>query len=121
MTIKERERKRKLPLSIAAIKMPTVKFEEEYLTLEFVNWSGEDVVLWFDSPHSFRWTNNGEECNAVDDDLAFEVYQSNWINDLKQTKPELFEEKGRKLTHYQFCIYGCWVFEVICKNVITQT
>ncbi len=114
----DQERKRRLKLNISATNMPSIHFHEDDLSFSFTDWDENEVRIDFQSTLAFRWFNNMEKCEAIEDDVAFEILRSNWITELKESIPK-GAQSDRRLRHYRFCVYNCWVLEVACESLKT--
>lgn len=109
------ESKRNLGISISSTNVPTIQMCEDKLQLSFVNWDYQNIQIEFSTTLAFRW--NSLPCpDRLDDDVAFEVFHSEWLREI--VFGDDAEHDGKTdYHHYQFCIYGCWLFEVIAEGL----
>lgn len=109
------ESKRNLGISISSTNVPTIQMCEDRLKLSFLNWDYQNIQLEFASTLAFRW--NSLPCPGnFDDDVAFEVFNSEWLHEIVFSDDSERDEKAN-YHHYQFCVYGCWLFEVIAEGL----
>ena len=110
------ESKRHLGISISSTNVPTIELCEDKLKLSFLNWSYQTVQIDFASALAFRW-NNLPCPEELDDDVAFEVFNSEWLREILFGDDESESDGKTKYHHYQFCVSGCWLFEVIAEGI----
>ncbi len=109
------EYKRNLGISISSTNVPTIQMCEDKLKLSFLNWDNENIEIEFASTLAFRW--HHLPCpDRLDDDVAFEVLNSQWVIELLFSEEPESKSVG-KYHHYQFCVYGCWLFEVVAEGL----
>lgn len=108
------ESKRNLGISISSTNVPTIQMCEDKLQLSFLNWECQNIQIEFASTLAFRW--NSLPCSdKLNDDVAFEVFNSEWLSEIIDEDSQ--SDKKTDYHHYQFCIYGCWLFEVIAEGL----
>lgn len=103
-----------LDISISSIDLPSVSMAKDTVIFSFSDWHGQVVEIRFRKVQAYRWFNRDCERDAHDDE-AFEVIDSDWISELAAGDKTL-KQKKKYLHHYQFCVYGSWLFEIIAEG-----
>ena len=106
-----------IDFSIAAVDWPTIIYNDKQLTLEYENWNQGTSLITFEDVYSFRLNDPTYSKLDIDDDIGFEISNSEWLDRLHAQK---LIKPSDDFKHYLLCFYDHDRFEVICKNMVHQ-
>ncbi len=99
--------------STADAEHPALEHRDGNLTLQFVDWHGEQIVVRFSDAAAFRWQNDENLPPGIRDDTVYEVKQSPWIGELRDL--DAITDKHR---HFKLCFNANGVLDVVAVDLV---